>query len=269
MEARFLITTEQIRKLARTQELAVGVIEKDYALSWLLRGFYMENSGVKDTFVLKGGTAIRKIYFPETWRFSEDLDFTVTYKKDANEIRESMQDVFERLRIESGINYSFESFHPTEGAIIANVQFVGPLSFTNRIKHDLTLKEKMVLKPERRTIKKGFPDLPSFRVLTYSLLEIFVEKIRSIMQRGYSRDYYDVWRLLKDSRFKDSEIKKLLIQKCELNGLRYQPALIFDGTRLSQARGFWIEGLGYLTKEVPSFDTVISEMEARLDFLEE
>lgn len=24
----------------------------------------------------KGGTAIKKIYYPETWRFSHDLDFT-------------------------------------------------------------------------------------------------------------------------------------------------------------------------------------------------
>jgi len=133
----------------------------------------------------------------------------------------------------------------------------------------LTLKEKMVLKPERRAVKKSFPDLPRFKILTYSLLEILVEKIRSIMQRGYSRDYYDVWRLLKDSRFKDSEIKKLLIQKCELNGVPYQPTLLFDSVRLGQARAFWIEGLGYLTKELPTFDTVISEMESRLDFLEE
>jgi len=61
--------------------------------------------------VLKGGTAIRKAYFPQTWRFSEDLDFTVLENTEAEKIRESMQDTFDIILTESGINYSFESFH--------------------------------------------------------------------------------------------------------------------------------------------------------------
>lgn len=263
-----LITPEEIRRIARARGLAVGVVEKDYALSWLLRGLYKENSGVKDSFILKGGTAIRKVYFPTTWRFSEDLDFTVIANKDVKKIRESMQSVFERARLESGINYSMESFHSTAGAIIANAQFIGPLNFANRIRHDITLKEKMVLKPEMRIIKNDFPDLPSFKASAYSLVEILVEKIRSIMQRGYSRDYYDVWRLLKEREFKNSEIKRFLIQKCELNGISYRPESIFQDRRLNEARSFWVEGLGYLTRELPRFDTVISEMQEKLDFLQ-
>ena len=251
------------------QKLAVGVIEKDYALSWLLRGLYLKGSEVRDGLALKGGTAIRKVYFPNVWRFSEDLDFTVVANKDADRIRESMQNVFYRLRDESGVNYSFESFHSTEGSIIANVQFVGPLNFVNRIRHDVTLKERMVLKPERRTVKSGFPDLPPFKILVYPLAEILVEKIRSIMQRGYSRDYYDVWRLLKESEFKDSEIKSLLIQKCEMNRISYQPALLFDAKRLSEARSFWTKGLSYLTRDLPNFDQIVPELKEKLGFLQE
>lgn len=210
MEARHLITAEQIRRRAREEKLAAGVIEKDYAITWLLRGIYQENSGLKDILVLKGGTAIRKVYFPAAWRFSEDLDFTTIGSTGAEEIRKLIQQVFEVLLGESGIDYSLESFHIADGAAIANAQFYGPLNFPNRIRHDITLKEKMVLEPQWRPIKTRFSDLPEFKVLTYSLDEILAEKIRSIMQRGYSRDYYDVWRLLKEKEFKDSEIEKLL-----------------------------------------------------------
>ena len=264
-----MISAEQIKRIAREEKLTAGVVEKDYAITWLLRGFYLVNSGLDDIFVLKGGTAIRKVYFPQTWRFSEDLDFTVANAVESGSIKEFMQQVFDRLLQESGINYSFESFHPTEGSIIANVQFLGPLNFTNRIRHDISLKEKMVQEPERRPIRTNYSDLPKFEVLVYPLSEILAEKIRSIMQRGYSRDYYDVWRLLKENQFKDSEIKKLLKRKCELNRIKYEPSLLFDERRLSEAQSFWEKGLLHLTKELPEFETIISEIKERLSFLQE
>jgi len=264
-----LISADHIRRIAREEKLAAGVVEKDYALSWILRGFYLTNSGLDDSFVLKGGTAIRKVYFPQTWRFSEDLDFTVAKARKPESIKEYMQKAFETLLRESGINYSFESFHLTEGSIIANVQFLGPLGFTNRIRHDISLKEKMVLLPERQPVRTNYSDLAQFEALAYSLSEILAEKIRSIMQRGYSRDYYDVWRLLKEKKFKDSEIKKLLKMKCELNRIRYEPSLLFDEKRLTEAQSFWEKGLLHLTKELPKFEIIISETKEKLSFLQE
>jgi predicted nucleotidyltransferase component of viral defense system len=263
-----LISAEDIRRIAREEKLAAGIVEKDYALTWLLKGFYLMDSGLDDRLVLKGGTAIRKVYFPQAWRFSEDLDFTVAKAVNPEGTRESMQRIFDRLLRESGIDYSFESFHLTEGSIIAGVRFLGPLAFTNRIRHDISLREKMVLEPERRTIRASYSDLAEFEVWVYSLNEILVEKIRSIMQRGYSRDYYDVWRMLKESKFKDSEIKELLKMKCELNEVRWEPSLLFEENRLREAYLFWEKGLRYLTRDLPKFEIVISEMKERLSFLQ-
>ena len=54
--------------------LAHSVIEKDYVLGWLLAG--IADHAELRSWVFKGGTCLRKCYF-ETYRFSEDLDFTV------------------------------------------------------------------------------------------------------------------------------------------------------------------------------------------------
>ena len=94
-----MISADQIKRIAREERLAVGVVEKDYVLTWLLKGIYLVNSDLRDNFVLKGGTAIRKAYFPQTWRFSEDLDFTVVEALEPEEIRTVMQQVLS-LRIE-------------------------------------------------------------------------------------------------------------------------------------------------------------------------
>lgn len=117
-------------------------------------------------------------------------------------------------------------------------------------------------------IKSDFADLPDFKILAYSLKEIMSEKIRSIMQRGYSRDYYDVWRLLKENEFDKQEIKDLLVKKCKLKGIPYEPGLLFDKTRLEEARAHWSRGLSHLVKELPDFDEVISELKAGLLFLQ-
>lgn len=257
----------ELRALAKKQGTNPATLEKDYVLTWLLRGFYIEKSRLRDAFVMKGGTAIRKAYFPDTWRFSEDLDFTVVKKVEPETAREAMQWIFAELLKESKVRYELDAFHSNEGAIISTIKFTGPLNYKSKLKLDISLNEKMVLQPEWRPVAPAFPDIPDFQILAYPLLEILAEKIRSIMQRGYSRDYYDVWRLMKENKFDENEVKKLLLHKCELKGIEYQPELFFDRVRLNDAKAHWTIGLGRLVKEMPDFDLVVSELKDSLDFL--
>lgn len=265
-----MISAEIIRKIARKQGIGAAVAEKDYALTWLLKGVFASESQLREALVLKGGTAIRKVYFPETWRFSEDLDFTttiITSYDGTKKNKDDLQAVLDKLARESGIEYSLDSYHANPGAIIASVRFRGPLGHPNRIKLDISLTEKMALEPEWHSVRSDFQDLRSFKILAYPLKEIAAEKIRSIMQRGYSRDYYDVWRLVKEHKFDNVEIKKLVVQKCEMKGIEYQPELLFNVVRLDEARAHWVVGLGHLVKELPDFNAVISELRLLLAFL--
>ncbi|HZT36023.1 MAG TPA: nucleotidyl transferase AbiEii/AbiGii toxin family protein [Nitrososphaera sp.] len=272
-----MIDAERIRAKAREERLGAAVVEKDYALTWLLRGFYLDGSQLKDSFVLKGGTAIRKAFFPGSWRFSEDLDFTVIplRKKEEDDdnayaIKDAVDKMLRMLQTESGIEFTVDSFHPNPGAIIASVQFRGPLNYRNRIKLDISLLEKMALPAEKRVVKSDFADLEDYEILAYSLKEITAEKIRSIMQRGYSRDYYDVWRLMKENRLvvDKKEIRDLLKRKCEMKGIAYEPDLLFDKERVEEARAHWSKSLSYLVKaDLPNFESVLSELRQTLDFL--
>ena len=59
-----MITAEETRRLAWMQGLAAGVLEKDYALAWLLSGIYHEDSKLREVLIFKGGqegklTAVR------------------------------------------------------------------------------------------------------------------------------------------------------------------------------------------------------------------
>ena len=75
--------------------------------------------------------------------------------------------------------------------------------------------------------------------------------------------------MLKEDKFKDSEIKKLLKRKCALNRINYEAGSLFDEKRLGEAQSFWEKGLLHLTRKLPKFEIIISEMKERLSFLEE
>lgn len=52
-----------------------ALIERDYVLAWFLTG--LAGHPLRDVLAFKGGTALRRCWF-EGYRFSEDLDFTMT-----------------------------------------------------------------------------------------------------------------------------------------------------------------------------------------------
>ena len=87
------------------------------------------------------------------------------------------------------------------------------------------------------------------------------------MQRGYSRDYYDVWKLLNEEKLDKLKIKALLIKKCELKGIKYEPELLFDKSRILEAKAHWVSSLEYLAKDFPDPDKVVSELKNSLAFL--
>jgi len=68
-----MISRERLRILARELGVRQGYAEKNYVNSWLLRGIFTSDYG--DNLLFKGGIALSTRYFPQPWRFSEDLDF--------------------------------------------------------------------------------------------------------------------------------------------------------------------------------------------------
>jgi predicted nucleotidyltransferase component of viral defense system len=65
---------DRIRDAARQSGTQQTVIEKDYALSYVLGGIAVQPE-LAQSLVFKGGTALKKLFFGN-YRFSEDLDFS-------------------------------------------------------------------------------------------------------------------------------------------------------------------------------------------------
>ena len=70
-----MISERDLRARAAEWGLEMRRWEKDYVLGWVLAGVGTEPA-LRDGWVFKGGTCLKKCYL-ETFRFSEDLNFTV------------------------------------------------------------------------------------------------------------------------------------------------------------------------------------------------
>lgn len=84
-------------RLARSggRRIPEAVLDRDYCLAWFLVG--LSRAPLRDRLAFKGGTAIKRCYFGD-YRFSEDLDFTLTDEVPFETIRAELEPVFDHRR---------------------------------------------------------------------------------------------------------------------------------------------------------------------------
>ncbi len=97
-----MITPAELRRLAGTWNADVTVVERDYVLAWVLAGLY-RRPVLAEQLVFKGGTALRKCYFPD-YRFSADLDFTLHGSLSPQELRSEIESACQAITEETGLS---------------------------------------------------------------------------------------------------------------------------------------------------------------------
>ena len=76
------------------------VIERDYVLAWFLT--CMAGHRLRDCLAFKGGTALRRCWI-DGYRFSEDLDFTLTKDIGLDEILAGFSEIYGAVKSASGV----------------------------------------------------------------------------------------------------------------------------------------------------------------------
>jgi predicted nucleotidyltransferase component of viral defense system len=258
-----MISIPELRRVAGRAGLGVGQAEHEYVQLCALDAL-SQTPPLAETFCLKGGTALRQLYFPD-WRHSVDLDFTVLPSFAADQLRWGLTSWFERVGELYGVRLSLRDYHRANGAARVRAQFIGPLEHPSRLLLDVTLDEPVLLPPQRRPVATGVFAAPQPQVLCYALEEVLAEKMRSILQRGKARDYHDVWRLLKEKagHFDRQMARDVLTAKCRYKGLA-TPSVedLLSPTLLDTAAAYWSQDLiGQVQREaLPDWGTVISDL---------
>lgn len=272
-----MIGKRELLDFAKTAGLLPNIIEKDYALGWALAGIFA-HSELTDSWVFKGGTCLKKCYF-ETYRFSEDLDFTL--KDERHLDRDFLQRVFAEISDwiyeRSGLEFpadsqDFEIYENPRGnpSCLGKLSYRGPISPRSlpRIKLDLTADERLVLPPVRLPVFHPYSDAPDGRIVVqaYAYEEAFGEKVRALAERARPRDLYDVINLYRnrEARPAASVVRDVLDQKCKFKGIPLPKADDLDEHRAILEDG-WEK---MLARQLPALPPVESFWEALPEFFD-
>ena len=257
-----MIKPGEIQQKAREVGVRDQQIEKDYVLSWILKGV-SQHDLLSKSIVFKGGTVLKKIYFAD-YRFSEDLDFTLLDNNISNaQIFEWFKEAFEYIRDETNIPLDIVDNNEHEDVgINFYISYIGPLGGqgnNKRVKVDISRTEKLEFEPVLKPVFIDYSDLEDYELLCYPLEEVLTEKLRSVMQRMAARDFYDIWYLLVEYGMDAAFYLEEFSRKCASKGLNPKDFHKKLAERLPQYKGRWQSSMSEQIKDLPSFDKVERE----------
>jgi len=267
-----MITKQELMRAAGEKQIDPTVLERDYALGWVLWG--VSNDAVlSKRLVFKGGTSLKKCWF-EDYRFSEDLDFTAKERINEAELKDSLDALADRVSEASGllidkgktIIKETRDFEKQE-SYKATIYFVGPRGDNRsplRVKFDISHYERIVLPTVKAKIIHPYSDAKDCEceVTTYCIEEIIAEKLRALLQRSRARDYYDIWYVLKNKgdAIRRAHVVDAFKKKAEYKNVPFEDvdALIGDD-KYDAIKPSWETQLSHQLIYTPKFELIRNE----------
>ncbi len=277
-----MIEKNEILTIAKNLNLSPDTVEKDYVLGWMLHGISKHHS--TKSWAFKGGTSLKKCFF-ETFRFSEDLDYTL--KENAHLEVELLLDIFseiaELLNESVGIEFfpdrfKFKVIDKGNGSFSAQgkIHYNGPLNRKHgvaTVKLDLTTDETLVLETVSQKVEHPYSDEPAQGIYAncYAFEEVIAEKIRALAQRIRPRDLYDVVHFFRNREMiKNPQlVYNVLGQKCAFKGMDIPTfEFIENHEKLDELEAQWSNMLAHQLTSLPPIDSFWADLEPFFDWLE-
>lgn len=275
-----MIDRSELLNLAGELSLEPRIIEKDYVLGWILAGIFRDPE-LANAWVFKGGTCLKKCFF-ETYRFSEDLDFTIanasqldrTYLIDRFTVLSAW--LYDSTGIELPVDQlRFDVFDNKRGErqVEARITYRGPIAPRGdlpRIRLDLIADEIIVLAPVERRIAHPYSDEPPEGITArcYAFDEVFGEKVRALGERARPRDLYDVINLFRNGEFGAiaEHIRDVVSKKCDFKKIPI-PTLKALAPYHAELVAEWKNMLGHQLPALPPIESFWDALPEFFDWL--
>ena len=259
-----MINYAQITKIASNLSLPEKTIEKDYFIEISL--YYISQNKDLENLVFRGGTCLKKIYFPD-YRFSEDLDFLV--KEGLGDISKNLLKVIEKLNQD----FSIEAGETEEKRILKDGHLqmffsynIVPEIFSGGEKElKVDILEDNFLPPFRkRPIKFSYQDLKKFKadLSAYNLESIIADKISRLFDVvDEPRDIYDLWKLITEN-LKFEKVKEIFYNK---HGYSFDVKDLILEIQKQSYKVNWENRLSHQISNLPDFLKVKLDLERLIE----
>jgi predicted nucleotidyltransferase component of viral defense system len=212
-----MLTQLTVDHYASGMQIDTYVAERDIVLTYVLK--ILDNAGLLQNLVFKGGTCLKKIYYGKDTRFSEDLDFT---SLDPDDVDESIGDLAKTFDKKKYYDITFKIKDDNlkeEGITLSYRPTIEYQHEWNKAEFhlDISYREKPALSIRHMPLKEEmyFENLEfqNFRVPSFEKEELMAEKIRAASQRLRPRDVYDLYRHSRTAYDKNL-VRTLAVIKC-------------------------------------------------------
>lgn len=181
-----VLDARKVRQLVARTGLGSKFISKDDRITDIL-----EQVSRSTDVILKGGTAINRIYLGPNARFSEDIDLDLLGMGDIDGKIASFQALLKGMD-------GFEISGPRRmwSTIRYDAYYIGELGEKDRVMIDLRLHPGMVhsiREPEVREVSPFLVESGSAKVMSYGLEDLLMQKLYALNDRYEGKDVYDLF----------------------------------------------------------------------------
>ncbi len=248
----------EIKKIARSKGVPISTIERDVAQSLILASLK------DDRLIFKGGTCLQKIYIKD-YRFSDDLDFTLTEEVTKDELESTFSKSCEKGNELSGIDFELGEFVEMNNGLKGKIDFrmVWKGGNPTKIKLDISdhKNELILIPPIMRPLMIEMEEIKGKMIPCYDLKEIIAEKVRSLFQRTRPRDLFDVWFISRNIDL--YSIRSLIKEKFNFKSIEMNIDLFL--IKREYYKRAWMNSLKHQMRDVPDFDSVFNDVTEELE----
>ncbi len=169
-------------------------VEQDLVLARLMVDI-ARHEALSGQLAFKGGTCLHKLWMPEPWRYSEDLDYTLIGNIKPDNLRDALKEIVHKAGFTSA-DWRTSNFISGLAHVSCDGFFLDGSQFRLKIDVQLTPGELPPLLQERfhSVESPGFQG--EARIVSFTAEEILASKVAAAYGRSKPRDIFDIWAAL-------------------------------------------------------------------------
>lgn len=165
-------------------------VEQDIVLTRLMAEV-ANDEHLAESLVLKGGTCLHKLWLPEPWRYSKDLDYARTEDTPMDPVFDALRAAGQRVGLDD------TRTRVSSGRLVSHVTYRADYADGATMKITIDIPTSPLAVPARtqtRTLTVAHPGgTTTAKIVTVTPEEMIASKAAAVFSRKQPRDAYDVW----------------------------------------------------------------------------
>lgn len=228
-------------------------IQQDLIISRALVSLYSDDF-IRENLAFRGGTALNKLFFKPSARYSEDIDLVLIHKKSSSDIMNHINEALNWLGKPSKID-------KTSRSLKLFFQYLDLDNIKRKLKIEINVTEYFNLYGymyHKFAVKDSWFSGEAI-LTTYNINELMGTKLRALHQRSKGRDLFDIYLAIKMDLIDCKIVVDAFLKYCEHDGHKISRAIFEKTFKLKLEDSEFSEDiLSLLPKSTPwSYDKAV------------